>query len=222
MKKTLIVGAGRFGYRTANRLSELGNVVVVIDKNEKRLSLLRNLVSKVFLMDAIDREAFGFEVERGNYDAGVVAIGDDFSTALLVALYMRQFGIPFIVARASNPKQKKIFSKIGVDLVVTPEDEMGNALAEKLILMDSEQINLSPEVSVIRVSAPKSFTGLTPKDIKQKEKGFHFLLVARPYPEQSFVKIAHPDDTEFKINEGDYLLFAGDTRRIASFMESAK
>ncbi|RKZ31928.1 TrkA family potassium uptake protein [bacterium] len=221
MKKTLIVGAGRFGYTTANRLSELGAEVVVIDKNEKRLSALKSLVSNTLILDAIDRDAFASEIETGNFDAGVVAIGDDFSTALLAALYMKQGGIPYIVARASNPKQAKIFRKIGVELVVMPEDDMGHRLAEKLILKESEQIDLSPDTSIVRVVAPPGFIGKKLGEINFAEKGFNFLFVARKYTDQGFVKMAFPDETDFEVAENDYLLFSGDTRRIAAFLESA-
>lgn len=221
MKKIIIVGAGRFGYSTAKRLSELGARVTVIDTNEKRLEQLKNLVSCVFVIDAIDREAFEAEVVGGGYDAGVVAIGDNFTTALLVSLYLKQFGVPRIVARASNPKQGRILIKIGVDLIVTPEDEMGHRLAERLILADSEQIDLSSDTSVVRVVVPKRFVGKTLGELAFKGKGFDFLFAARTYTEQGFVKIAYADETDFRLASGDYLLFAGETHRIASFVESA-
>ncbi len=222
MKKILIIGAGRFGYATANRLSELGSDVTVIDTNEKRLSMLKGLVSEILILDAIDRDAIGTEIEREEFDAGVVAIGDNFSTVLLSSLYMSQFGIPYVVARASNPKQAKILRKIGVDLVVTPEDEMGHNLAEKLILSNSEQIDLSPDSSVVRVLAPVGFIDKTIGELDFSEKGFHFMFVSRSYTKQGFVKIAFPDETDFRIAEGDFILFAGDTRRIAAFVESAR
>ncbi|MCD6501114.1 TrkA family potassium uptake protein [bacterium] len=222
MKKILIVGAGRFGYATANRLSELGSDVTVVDTDEKRLSPLKSLVGETLILDAIDRESIEAEIADGHFDAGVVAIGDNFSTALLVSLYMRRFGIPYVVARASNPKQAKILRKIDVDLVVTPEDEMGHNLAEKLILSDSEQIDLSPDSSVVRVLAPAGFIGKTIGELGLEDKGFNLLFVSRSYTKQGFVKMAFPDESDFKIAEGDYILFAGDTRRIAAFVESAR
>ncbi len=222
MKKILIAGAGRFGFAAANRLSELGASVTVVDLNEKRLANLNGFVTDTLVMDAIDRDTFLAEVESGEFDAGVVAIGENFSTTLLVSLYMKQGRIPYIVARASNPKQGKILTKIGVGLVVTPEDDMGHRLAEKLILRESEQIDLSPDTSVVRVLTPEGFIGKKLGEIDFSEKGFNFLFVARRYTEQGFVKTAFPDEKDFTIAEGDYLLFAGDTRRIAAFVESAR
>ncbi|MCK5832577.1 TrkA family potassium uptake protein [bacterium] len=221
MKKIIIIGAGRFGYATANRLSELGSKVTVIDTDEKRLFLLRSLVAETFILDAIDREAIGAKLTEQNYDAGVVGIGDDFSTALLVSLYMKQYGVPLIVARASNPKQARIFKKIGVNMVVTPEDEMGHHLAEKLILADSEQIDLSVNSSIIRVLAPESFIDKSIQELEITDKGFYLVFIARRYTKQGFVKMAFPDETDFKIARNDYLVFAGDTRRITAFVESA-
>ncbi len=221
MKKVLIIGVGRFGYTAANRLSELGAEVIVMDRNEKRLNSLRGLVSDTLILNAVDREAFLSEIGSGDYDAGVVAIGDDFATVLLVSLYMKQGGIPHIVARASNSMQGKILRRIGVDMVVTPEDEVGHRLAEKLILKDSEQIDLSSDTSVVRVTSPKGFIGKKLSEIALSGKGFDFLFVARKYTEQGFVKMAFPDEGDFVIADGDYFLFAGDTRRIASFIDSA-
>ncbi|HHS51006.1 MAG TPA: TrkA family potassium uptake protein [candidate division Zixibacteria bacterium] len=222
MKKVIIIGAGRFGYATAIRLSELGAYVVVVDTDEKRLHLLRSLVAETLVLDAIDREAIGEKLEGEGFDAGVVAIGDNFTSVLLIGLYLKQFGIPTVVTRASNPKQARILKKIGIDLVVTPEDEMGHNLAEKLILSDSEQIDLSPTTSIIRVLAPKGFIGKSIEELEVKEKGFHLLFVARSYTKQGFVKMAFPDEVDFKITSGDYVVLAGDTRRIAAFVESAR
>ncbi len=220
MKKILIVGAGRFGYTAASRLSELGAEVVVMERDERRANALRSMVSDVFILDAVDRETLLPEIENTGFDAGVVAIGDDFSTALLVCLYMKQANIPYIVARASTPKQGTIFRRIGVDMVVTPEDEVGHNLAERLILRESEQIDLSPDTSIVRAIAPKNFIGKKLSEIQISGKGFHFLFIARRYIEQGFVKIAFPGEVDFEIIEGDFFVFAGDTRRIASFLES--
>ena len=221
MKKAIIVGAGRFGYACANRLSEMGSYVVVVDVEEKRLQPLKGLVSEVMILDAVDKEALAAEIKDGDYEAGVIAVGDDFSTALLIGLYFKELKVPYIVSRASNPKQARILQKIGMDLVVTPEDEMGHNLAEKLILEGSEQIDLSPDTSVVRVNAPKGFIGKDLGEIEMKGKGFHFLFAARRYTDQGFVKMAFPDESDFEIAEGDFLLFAGDTRRIAAFLETA-
>lgn len=220
MKKILIVGAGRFGYTAANRLSELGAEVVVMERDEKRSSSLRSMVSEVLILDAVDRDTFLPEIQNGNFDTGVVAIGDDFSTAMLICLYMKQAGIPYIVARASSPRQEAIFRRIGVDLVVTPEDEVGHNLAERLILHESEQIDLSPDTSVVRVIAPQNWVGKKLSEIGLEGKGFNFLFAARRYTEQGFVKMAFPGESDFEIAAGDFFLFAGDTRRIAAYLES--
>jgi len=222
MKKVLIVGAGRFGYTAANRLSELGAEVIVIERDEKRSNSLRSLVSETLILDAIDREAFLAEIKDKGIESGVVAIGDDFSTALLISLYLKQGGIPYVVARASSQKQGMIFRRIGVDLVVTPEDEVGHRLAEKLILRESEQIDLSPDTSVVRVVAPEKFIGKKISELGLSGKGFYLLLIARRYMEQGFVKMVFPDEGDFEIAGGDFFLFAGDTRRIAAFLESAR
>jgi uncharacterized protein with PhoU and TrkA domain len=57
-------------------------------------------------------------------------------------------------------------------------------------------------------------------DLGAKTAGIHFLFVARPYQEQDIIRFIFPDESDITIAEGDYLLFAGDTRRIASFVES--
>jgi len=222
MKKAIIIGAGRFGYSVANRLSELGSEVMVIDTNEKRLSVLKGLVSQTIIMNAVDRDALSEKIANRNFDAGVVGIGDDFSTALLIVLYLKQFGIPYVVARASNPRQGVIMKKIGVDIVVTPEDDMGHQLAEKLILADSEQIDLSPDTSIIKVLTPEVLVGKPIKEIDFSQKGFRFLFAGRRYTDQGFVKLAYPEDEEFEISEGDFLVFVGDTRRVAKTMEELR
>ena len=54
MKSILVLGLGRFGRHLANRLQELGNEVMVIDKNEELVEKFSNVFTDAQIGDCTD------------------------------------------------------------------------------------------------------------------------------------------------------------------------
>jgi K+ transport systems, NAD-binding component len=69
------------------------------------------------------------------------------------------------VAKASTELQGKVLQKIGVDVVVFPERDMGERVARWLVSRNIiDVINLSPDYSLVELAAPAEFHGTTLQD----------------------------------------------------------
>ena len=81
MKSILLIGLGRFGRHIALKLNALNHQVMAIDHNEERVNALLPFVTNAQIGDSTNEE-FLSSLGIGNYDACIVAIGDNFQNSL--------------------------------------------------------------------------------------------------------------------------------------------
>src|SRR3546814_13331810 len=78
--------------------------------------------------DLAAREELGLD----NADLVLVAIGEGIQASLLCVVHLKTLGIPTIWVKATSHAQHLILSKLGVDRIVHPEEEMGIRVAQAL------------------------------------------------------------------------------------------
>jgi trk system potassium uptake protein len=75
---------------------------------------------------------------------------------------VKEAGVPHVVAKASSEMHVKLLKKVGADLVVFPEHEMGYNLALSLTQPSIlDRFELDPENSVVEMIVPEEFDGKT-------------------------------------------------------------
>lgn len=150
-KQFAVIGLGHFGASVAKSLSRMGHEVLAIDTSEARIQEISEHVTHAVQANAIEEETLRALGIR-NFDAVIVAIGDDIQASVLVAVMLKEMGVKYIVAKAQNELHGKTLSKIGVDKVVYPEREMGEKLASNLSSSDILQyLELSDQYSIAEV-----------------------------------------------------------------------
>src|SRR5665647_494893 len=156
-----VIGLGRFGTSVALTLQMLGNEVLAIDSDEDRVQKISDQVTHVVQADTTDENAL-HALGLRNFDAVVVAIGANVQANVATTLLLKELGIPYIIAKASNALHGKMLEKIGADRVVYPERDMGQRVAHSLISSNVlDYIELSPSLSLVEVTAPGIFVGHT-------------------------------------------------------------
>ena len=117
----------------------------------------------------------------GNFDVGVVAIGENLQAGILTALLLKELGVPHVVAKVANELHGQVMEKIGVDRIIYPEREMGKRLAHSLVspsLLD--YIELAEDYRIEEVVAPKSMDGKTLRDLNLRNKlGISVIVIKR-------------------------------------------
>lgn len=158
-KQFAIIGLGRFGTSVALSLAKAGYEVLAIDASEERVQKLSDEVTHVVQADTTDEaslKALGIR----NFDTVVVAIGENIQANVLTTLLLKEIGVPHIVAKARNELHGKMLEKIGADRVIYPERDMGMRVAHNLVSSNVlDYIELSPNLSLVEVSAPKTLRG---------------------------------------------------------------
>lgn len=160
-KEFLVIGAGRFGLSVARTLYSQGYDVMVVDKNEALIQQISGELTNVVKADATSEaslKALGIE----DFDAVVIAIGDDVQASIMAAILVVEMGAKKTLAKAQNETQGKVLRKLGINKVVFPERDMGQKLAHSLIAPTIiDMIELSDYYSVVEVSAPEEMIGQT-------------------------------------------------------------
>lgn len=206
MRQIAVIGLGRFGESVGRALRELGQEVLGIDTDETRTQALADVLTHVVQADAT-QEGVLAELGVGRFDAAVVAMGADIEASTLVTLTLKELGAKHVVARASSVTHGKVLAKVGADRVVFPESDMGQRVAYGLLHPNVvDYFRLVPDYSVIEMTAPRSFHGLTLSQLDLRRRfGANIILIRR----QNDVN-ASPggDDT---IEPGDLLVVSGTT-----------
>ncbi|HHV79951.1 MAG TPA: TrkA family potassium uptake protein [Firmicutes bacterium] len=179
MKEFAVIGLGRFGQSVAVGLASLGESVLGIDLDEARVNEVSHQLTKVVQADATDEEVLR-SLGLRNFDVVVVAVGS-LEASILITLGLKEMGVKYVIAKASSDAHAKVLTKIGADRIVLPEKEMGTRVAYNLSSSNIlDVIELSPEYSVIEVSADGELVGRTLRTLDLRNKyGVNVLAIKR-------------------------------------------
>ncbi len=165
-----VIGLGRFGSRIARTLSLRGAEVMAIDNNEAHVDSLRDDVASPVIMDSTDFKALKSQ-RLDTMDAVVVAIGENFEALLLTVTHLMELKIKRIIARASNEHQLKILKKLGVEEILSPEDEVGILVAERLVHPSIKTfLQLSDDYEISEILPPRKIVNMSVAEISFREK----------------------------------------------------
>jgi trk system potassium uptake protein TrkA len=165
-----VIGLGKFGRAIVKKLSQKGAEVVAIDRNETNVERIQEDVALAVCMDATDKKAL-LAQNISDVDACVVAIGENFEALLLCTVYLQELKVKRIIARANDVQQRRILEKMGVKEILSPEDEVGIVIAEKLMHPSVISILQLPEnYEIAQIKAPKGIQNRTLADINLRSK----------------------------------------------------
>lgn len=204
----LVIGAGRLGAAVAETLYDLGHEVVVIDRDEAAVEAVMAHASHAAIVDGTDERALR-SLGASNFDAVVVAIGDDTEASILATAAAKDAGAQKVVSKAPSSLIERILRRVGADEVVRPERDMGVRLAEHLAnpsLVDA--FRLGSAYGVMEVEAGERLTGRLSKLRLPNRFGVHIMAVDRS--EQLTVGPA----ADFEIELGDRLVLVGSNEAI--------
>ena len=127
----VIMGGGRVGFRLATSLVAVGQDVTLIENDSELCgNAASELDALVICGNGTDIKTL-LEANIGDADVFVAATGND-EANLLSCILVKDYNIPKVIARVSNPDHDDAFRKIGIDVVVSPELTAAGYL-EKLI-----------------------------------------------------------------------------------------
>ena len=169
-KQFAVLGLGSFGWSVALTLSEMGCDVLVVDDSYEKIQEISEQVSYAVKADVSDPEALQALGGR-NLDGVVVAISENLEASIMATMLSKGMGIPLVLAKAKDQLQGTILEKVGADVIVYPEKEMGNRVAMNLMAREfMDWISLSNDYSMVEILIPDKWVGQSLADLKIRER----------------------------------------------------
>ncbi len=222
MRQFAIFGLGVFGVSVAKNLMKEGMEVIAIDNNDKNVELIKNDVTEAVILDSTKEEALR-AIDIGRVDCAVLCIGEDMEASILTALLLKKLEVPKIIARSNSPGHRQILSLIGVNEVISPEEEMGMRLARRLSSTHIlHHLDISEEHTIAEVIVGEALIGKSIRDLNLRSRfGVNIVGIKKKIPQvtedgdnifmEKYVDFPAPDDV---VEEGDVLVMVGSERAI--------
>lgn len=206
MKSYIVIGLGRFGSEVARRLCQLGCEVLAVDSSSDLVQAISSDVTHAVVADGRDKGVLR-ALGAGDFDCGIVAIGDSLADSVLVTMNLKELGIAKVVCKARDDTHRQVLKKLGADQIVIPEQEQAYRLARSLSSQNVlDYIELSEDYGIIDLPAPESWAGKTLKELNVRAKlGLNILAVKRDS------KINVSPAADYAICKGDIVVILGGT-----------
>jgi trk system potassium uptake protein TrkA len=209
-RQFVIVGLGEFGWRMLERLSEISDDIVVIDKDKDMIEKAKDLAKQAFAADALNEKALGHLVPP-RADAAVVDLGDSLEASIMATSQLKGLGIGSIVVKTDTEERGRILEMVGATRVVYPDREAADQVAP--LLASSELfafMPIGPGIALGEVKAPRDVIGktLVEADLR-RAKNVNVVAVRKAGAQElSWV------DPAYRMGEEDSLLVAGSEKAI--------
>jgi len=222
MKQFAVFGLGVFGVAVARNLMMEGMEVIAIDDNEKNIEMIKNDVTEAAILDSTKEDALR-AIDIGRVDCAIVCIGENLEASVLTSLLLKKFEVPKIVARANSPAHRQILHLIGVDEIISPEEEMGLRLARRVSSTHIlHHLDISESHTISEVIVSQSFVGKSIRELDLRSRfGINIVGIKKKIPqvtddgenvfEEKYVDFPAPEDV---IDEGDVLVMVGSDRAV--------
>ena len=206
MEKYCVLGLGKFGSTVANALVKCGKEVMIMDTDSNIIaSLEKNFYHAVTVNQGW--EAALSDGEIADYECAIVCIANNVNDNILATIRLKELGLKKIITRAISEGHKKVLEKIldvdKGDVVVFPEKDAGEALAQKLV----QRINVTEfkdfhGYQFATRPVPKKWVGKSIFELDVRKK-FGINIVAVTYGDNKVVSVT-PDPNR-KFIEQDYI-----------------
>ena len=161
MKSMLVIGLGRFGQHLASNLLDLGNDVLIIDNDEKKLDSLVPYATSSKIGDCTNPEVLK-SLGIGNFDTIFICIGTNFQSSLEITSLVKEMGGKHVVSKATRDIQAKFLLRNGADEVIYPEKDIAERCAARYSLDHVfDYIELSDDYGIYEINPLKEWENKT-------------------------------------------------------------
>ena len=217
MISVLLIGMGKFGRTLGDQLLEMGDEVMIVDKNEDIVNKLAPRYTNALIADCMSLDNLE-TMDIPSFDACVVAIGEDFQASLEITSNLKDCGARRIVSRATTAIQHKFLMRVGADEVIYPDMDIAEKLAVRL---NSDNVinfvDLDADYAIFEIELPKKWLKKTLVEVNPRVNyGMNILTI------KNSGEIIYSISGDYVFREGDQLLVFGNTERILAFTNKQK
>lgn len=221
-----VIGLGHFGRAIARALAQKGAEVFGIDTDQDIVNQMSDHLAYTVSMDGADKKALQSH-DITEFDAVIVTIGQDFEQLLMCVVTLMELGVKRIIARSQGKNSRLILEKMGVKEILSPEDEVGEIVAERLTNPGLiSYLQLPDEYRVAEILTPPNLVGQTIESIKLRER-YNLSLITIKQWDPGYIAGSDVLGHHIKgvpsystiLEERDYVIVFGKDKDIQRFIE---
>jgi trk system potassium uptake protein TrkA len=214
----MIVGAGDIGMTIIHYLSERGHLLTVIEKEEKRCKHIVNHADAAIFQGSGDEKEIWKNLEADKMDALMALTNNDKTNIAVCEMAKRDFGIPFVIARAHQPESLVLMKEAGADIAICPSIETRrlflNAIESRTVETLYEQATIGFKLVTVTLPQNGAVIGKTRDKLDVSEK----LRIASVFRNGSFI---FPSES-FVFKGGDKVLLLGSSDSVEKAAEKLR
>jgi trk system potassium uptake protein TrkA len=210
-----VIGLGNFGAAVARTLARRGTQVLCVDRDMDRVRAIKDEVTYAVQAEATDEQALR-AVGMAEADTVVISLGQDIGTSLLAVMIIQELHVPHLVAKAVNPLHARLLTKLGVQRVVFPEQDMGRRVADLLLAPRVvDHLELAEGFAIDEIVPPDHFVGRSIRELEVRARyGVTIVAIRRLHRERGEPEFLVNPSVDESIRRDDVLVVIGETARL--------
>ena len=210
-----IIGLGRFGTKLASTLFQQQHEVLAVDQDEQRVQAMLGQVTYAVEVDATNEAALR-DLGVPQMDVGIVALGSQLQSSIISTMILKNMGIPYIIARATDTQHADILHRVGADKVIFPEEEAATRAANLDMTPNAvAYMDITDSAGVHKLRPPEWMRGQRLREVGLGMADALNNRIAVVVLRRDREYILNPQDDE-TIGDGDVLIVVGATDAVAA------
>lgn len=213
MRQYAFIGLGTLAMSMLQKVAEVTDQIVVIDKDPALIDRVKDLVKTAFVADVLDDEAFA-KVFPEAVDVALIDLSPDLEAALLVTHRLKKLGVEEIIVKADSNERAELLRLLGATRIV----DVNNEAAARIVplMLSTSLYNFLPiggELVMAEAEVPHAIVGKTliEADLRQRQ-GVNVVAV-RSANSDNYRNF----DREYKLVADDLLLIVGLRKDVFAF-----
>src|SRR5947209_3528028 len=128
----IIVGGGNVGYYLAKQLVAAKHEVLLLEKDRPRYRTVSEELGEVVMQGDGCEVAQQTEAGFGRADAVVAVTGSDDDNLVVCQMAKLEHNVPRTISRVNDPRNEKLFHKLGVDATVSSTKIIYNLIEQEV------------------------------------------------------------------------------------------
>jgi trk system potassium uptake protein TrkA len=176
----IIVGGGKVGYYLAKMLAQLKYKITVLETNRDLCMNIVNATSDLGV-NVINGDGtnmnFLKDADIESADALIAVTGRDQDNLIVCQIAKKEFNIKKTIARVNNPKNIKIFEKLGVDSAVSSTATIVDIIEREVFITDLKSVMTIGNLIVNEIKLKPGFHSIN-KQVKDLELPKDCILIS--------------------------------------------
>ena len=131
----IIIGGGKVGYYLAKDLLARGHEVTIVEKDGRKCRRIADELGSVVLEGECDPDLLQ-AAGASRADVLIAVTGEDEVNLVISKIAKHFFRIPRVIGRVVNPKNRKIFHQLGINVTVSATDIITGLIEQEVVAQE--------------------------------------------------------------------------------------